>query len=131
MADLSHHARDLRRDAGLNDAGVRDAGLDDAGVRDALRAGLWFAVTAFTFYFLASVWVSTCTGSIADAAGCGAPQRAMLTLGAPGILLAGCLWSLMRGLRGRREPMAWFGAARAHGVQRRHQSSFASCVGAH
>lgn len=103
MADLSHHARDLRR----------DAGLDDAGVRDALRAGLWFAVTAFTFYFLASVWVSTCTGSIADAAGCGAPQRAMLTLGAPGILLAGCLWSLMRGLRGRREPMAWFGVGSA------------------
>lgn len=98
MADLSHHAGDLRRDGGLTDAGVRDA----------LRTGVGFAVAAFVFYVLASLWVGTCTGSIADAAGCGAPQRTMLTLGAPGILLAGGLWSLSRGLRARREQFAWF-----------------------
>ncbi|PRC41736.1 hypothetical protein C6A85_000000114110 [Mycobacterium sp. ITM-2017-0098] len=103
MADLSHHTRELRR----------DAGFADVGVRDAMRTGLGFAVAALVFYVLASTWVGTCTGSIADAAGCAAPQRAMLTLGAPGILLVGGLWSLTRGVRARHDQTAWFGAGSA------------------
>ena len=99
MADLSHHTREL----------PRDVGMDDAGVRDAVRTGLGFAVAALVFYVLASVWVGTCTGSIADAAGCGAPQRAMLMLGAPGILLAGGVLSLARGVRMGRDQAAWHG----------------------
>lgn len=98
MADLSHHTQELRR-------GV---GFEGSEVREALRAGLSIAVGALVFYVLASTWVSTCTGSIADAAGCGAPQRAMLMLGTPAILLAGGLWSLMRGFRLSRDQTAWF-----------------------
>ncbi len=98
MADLHHHTRELRR----------VVSVDDAGVRDAVRTGSGVAVAALVFYALASIWVGTCTGSIADAAGCGAPQRAMLTLGAPGILLAGGLWSLTQTFRVRRDHTAWW-----------------------
>lgn len=100
MTDLSHHAREIRR----------DTALDVGGMRDAVRTGLGFAVAALVFYVLASTWVGTCTGSIANAAGCGAPQQAMLSLGAPAILLAGGVWSLTRGLRAQRDHAAWFGA---------------------
>jgi hypothetical protein len=78
-------------------------------VRDAVRTGLGFAVAALVFYVLASVWIGTCTGSIANAAGCGAPQRAMLMMGAPGILLAGGFWALARGVRSHRDQAAWHG----------------------
>lgn len=100
MADLSHQTRELRR----------GAGFDDAGVRDAMRTGFGVAVAAFVFYVIASIWVGTCTGSIADAAGCGVPQRTMLMLGAPAILLAGGIWSLARALRAGRDQAAWHGA---------------------
>ena len=99
MADLSHQTRELRRYTGFGDAGVREA----------LRTGVSFAVAALVFYVLASAWVGTCTGSIANAAGCGAPQRAMLMMGAPGILLAGGFWSLARGVRSVRDQAAWHG----------------------
>ncbi|WP_231751060.1 hypothetical protein [Mycobacterium sp. NAZ190054] len=58
------------------------------------------------------VWIGTCTGSLAQAAGCGAPQRAMLALGAPAILLVGGLWSLVRSFRvhGHSARWAWQGA---------------------
>jgi len=98
MADLSHQTRDLRR-------GIE---LGTAGSREAMRTGFGVAIAAFVFYVLASVWVGTCTGSIADAAGCGVPQRAMLTLGAPALLLAGGVWSLTRGFRSRRDQAVWF-----------------------
>jgi hypothetical protein len=100
MTDLSHHARGVRH----------DSGLDDAGVRDAVRIGLGFAAGSLVFFFVASLWMGTCTGSLAEAAGCGAPQRAVLTLGAPGILLVGGLWSLARGMRTRHDQMPWIGA---------------------
>jgi hypothetical protein len=105
MADLSQHTRELRRDTGL------DAGLDASGVRAAVRTGLAVAVAALVCYVLASMWVGTCTGSIANAAGCGAPQRAMLMMGAPGILLAGGFWTLARGVRSGRDQAAWHGTA--------------------
>lgn len=103
MADLSHQSREVRR-------GI---GFDDVGVREAARTGFGIVVAAIVFYVLATVWVGTCTGSIANAAGCGAPQRAMLTLGAPAILLAGGLWSLSRGVRSRRDQPVWFATGSA------------------
>ncbi|MBB2991244.1 hypothetical protein FHR72_002728 [Mycolicibacterium iranicum] len=98
MADLSHHTRELRR----------GAGVDDAGVRDAVRTGIGFAVLGLVFLFVADVWIGTCTGSLADAAGCGVPQRAMLALGAPALLLVGGVWSLVQSFRVRREHSAWW-----------------------
>lgn len=100
MTDLSHHTREMRR----------DAALDVGGLRDAVRTGLGFAVAALVVYVLASTWVGTCTGSLANAAGCGAPQQAMMGLGAPAILFAGGMWSLTRGARAQRDHMVWFGA---------------------
>ena len=97
MVDLSHQSREVRR-------GI---GFDDVGVREAARTGFGVVVAAVVFYVLATVWVGTCTGSIANAAGCGAPQRAMLALGAPAILFAGGLWSLARGVRSRRDQPVW------------------------
>lgn len=99
MADLSHQTRELRR-------GI---GVDDAGARDAVRTGLGVAVAALVFYVLATIWVGTCTGSIAGLAGCAAPQRTMLMLGAPAILAAGGVWSLARALRAGHDQAAWHG----------------------
>ncbi len=93
MADLSRHTRELRR----------DAGVVEPGARDAVRTGLGFAVAGLLFLVVADLWIGTCTGSIAQAAGCAAPQKAMLALGAPAILLVGGVWSLARGYRTRVE----------------------------
>ena len=89
MADLSHQTRELRRGADYSAPGVWDA----------VRTGFGFAAAGATFLFVALVWIGTCTGSLADAAGCGVPQHAMLALGAPAILLVGALWSLARSFR--------------------------------
>ncbi|ORB30661.1 hypothetical protein [Mycolicibacterium parafortuitum] len=102
MADLSQHTRGLRRGAVLGEAGVRDA----------IRTGLGVAVTGLVFLFVADMWNSTCTGSLAQALGCGAAAQATLALGAPAIMLAGALWSLVRGFRMRAE-RAWQAAALA------------------
>ena len=102
MTDLSRHTREVRRGAGYARSGVADP-----GVRDALRVGFGFAAAGATFLFVAVVWIGTCTGSLAQAAGCGAPQRAMLALGAPAILLAGGVWSLVCSYRVRHEQSAW------------------------
>ncbi|WP_460355187.1 hypothetical protein [Mycobacterium sp. ZZG] len=97
MTDLSHHTRELRP----------GASYAEPGVRDAVRAGFGFAAAGATFLFAAMVWIGTCTGSLAEAAGCGAPQRTMLALGAPAILLVGGLWSLVRSFRVRHGHARW------------------------
>lgn len=45
---------------------------------------------------MSSVWLSTCVGDTADAVACGAPQRTLLTLAAPAILLVAGVWALAR-----------------------------------
>ncbi|MGE0783294.1 hypothetical protein [Mycolicibacterium sp.] len=82
-------------------------GTDDAEVRTAVRTGLGFAVAAGIFLVTAAMWMSTCTGSVADAMACGAPQRAALALGAPAILVVGGIWSLTCAHRVRRDRPAW------------------------
>lgn len=65
------------------------------------------------FLVTAAVWVSTCSGATADTVACGAPQRALLALGAPAILLIGALRAFFRTYQAwrRREPFwAWQGA---------------------
>lgn len=102
MTDLSHHTRQVRR----------GTGFAEPGVREAVRTALGFAAVGATFLFVAMVWIGTCTGSLAHAAGCGVPQRAMLALGAPAILIVGGLWSLARSFRVRdgHARWAWQGA---------------------
>ena len=97
MADLSNPTRGLRR-------GV---GFDEPGVRDAIRTGLGFALAGLLFLFVADLWIGTCTGSIAQAAGCTVPQRTMLALGAPALLLAGGVWAMVHGFRARENSARW------------------------
>lgn len=100
MTDLSQRSRELR-----------GASYSEPGVRDAARTGLGFAAAGAAFLFVAMVWIGTCTGSLAQAAGCGAPQRAMLALGAPAILLVGGLWSIVRSFRSEHHARwAWLAA---------------------
>ena len=58
-------------------------------VRDAARFSVGVVVAAVVFLVVAAVWVSTCGGSTADTVACGTPQRTLLALGAPIILLLG------------------------------------------
>lgn len=98
MTDLSRNSRELGRRVGYGDDGVRDA----------VRTGVGFAAAGFLFLVTAAIWISTCSGATVDAMACGAPQRALLALGAPAIFAMGAVWSLTRILRVRREQTAWW-----------------------
>ncbi|MDA2894673.1 hypothetical protein PDG61_27440 [Mycolicibacterium sp. BiH015] len=95
MADLSQRTR-------------RGASFGVPEVRDAIRTGLGFAVAGLLFLFVADMWIGTCTGSLAQAAGCGVPQKAMLALGSPALMLIGGVWSLMRAFRVKHGQPAWW-----------------------
>jgi hypothetical protein len=85
----------------------------DAGIRDAVRFALGVAVVGAVFLLAAVVWVSTCQGATADSVACGPPQRMLLALAAPAVLLAGGLRAFFRtyqtSRKGRSSP-AWQGA---------------------
>ncbi len=90
-----------------------DVRHDDANVRGAVRFGLLVAVAGAAFLVLAALWVSTCHGATADVAACGAPQRTLLAVGAPVILLIGGLRAFVRTHQTRRNhetSWAWQGA---------------------
>ena len=81
---------------------------DGAGVRDAVRYGAGVALAAIAFLVVAAVWVSTCTGATADTVACGAPQRTLLALGAPAILLVGGLQAFVRTYQTWRKHETWW-----------------------
>jgi hypothetical protein len=88
-------------------------GQDDVNVRDAVRFGLGVGAIAMAFVAVAAVWVSTCTGTTADTLACGVPQRTVLAIGAPIILLLGGLRAFHRTYQARRRhesTWAWQGA---------------------
>jgi hypothetical protein len=85
-----------------------DVRHDDANVRDAVRFGLVVAVAGVAFLVLAALWVSTCQGATADMAACGAPQRTLLAIGAPVILLLGGLRAFFRTYQTRRNRETWW-----------------------
>ncbi|MCT7660856.1 hypothetical protein [Mycobacterium deserti] len=85
-----------------------NAQQDDAGVRDAVRFGVGVAAAGIAFLVVAAVWVSTCSGSVADTAACGAPQRTLLAVGAPAILLAGGLRAFVRTYQTWRRNETWW-----------------------
>ncbi|MGE2728607.1 hypothetical protein ACQI4F_03945 [Mycolicibacterium vaccae] len=76
-----------------------------------VRTALVFTVAGIGFLALASVWLGTCTGSTVDPLACGAPQRAMLAVGAPAILAAGGIYAWARSVRARRHQLAWLASA--------------------
>jgi hypothetical protein len=81
---------------------------DDANVRDAVRFGLGVAVVGLIFLVTAAVWVSTCKGATADTVACGVPQRALLAVGAPVILLVGGLRAFVRTYLAWRKNETWW-----------------------
>lgn len=86
----------------------------DASVRDAMRFVLGIAATGALALLAAVVWVSTCQGATADLVACGPPQRMLLALAAPGVLLAGGVRAFVRALstsRKGRSSWAWHGAS--------------------
>ncbi|MDQ2636791.1 MAG: hypothetical protein M3Y83_07950 [Actinomycetota bacterium] len=85
----------------------------DSSARDAVRFAVVVGVVAVAFLITAAVWVSTCSGATADTVACGAPQRALLALGAPAILLIGALRAFFRTYQAWRKSesfWAWQGA---------------------
>jgi hypothetical protein len=85
-----------------------DLKQDDANVRAAVRFGLVTAVAGVAFLVVAAFWVSTCGGATADTAACGAPQRTLLALGAPVILLIGGLRAFVRTYQTWRKHETWW-----------------------
>jgi hypothetical protein len=81
---------------------------DDANVRDAVRFGVGVAVAGVAFLVVAAVWVSTCDGATADTVACGAPQRTLLAIGAPVILLIGGLRAFVRTYQAWRKQETWW-----------------------
>ena len=81
---------------------------DDAAVRDAVRFSVGVAVAAVVFLVIAAVWVSTCGGDTADTAACGTPQRTLLAIGAPVILLLGGIRAFVRTYRAWRHRGTWW-----------------------
>jgi hypothetical protein len=81
---------------------------EDTNVRDAVRFGLVVAVLGVAFLVVAAVWVSTCDGATADTAACGVPQRTLLAVGAPLILLIGGLRAFVRTYQTWRNHETWW-----------------------
>jgi hypothetical protein len=81
---------------------------DEAAVRDAVRFSVGVAVAAVVFLVIAAVWVSTCGGDTADTAACGTPQRTLLAIGAPIILLLGGIRAFVRTYQAWRQHGTWW-----------------------
>jgi hypothetical protein len=85
-------------------------GQQDAEFRSAARFAITAAAAGVGFLVLAALWASTCAGATAiDTAACGTPQRTLLALGAPVILLAGGIWAFVRTYQVWRERGTWWG----------------------
>jgi hypothetical protein len=87
---------------------LNDVPHDDAHVREAVRFGLVVAVLGVAFLVVAAAWVSTCDGATVDTAACGVPQRAILAIGAPAILLLGGLRAFVRTYQAWRNGETWW-----------------------
>lgn len=73
----------------------------------AARTALVFTAAGIGFLALAAIWLGTCTGSTIDPLACGAPQRALLAVGAPAILAIGGLYAAARSTRARADQIPW------------------------
>lgn len=80
----------------------------DPNVRSAIRFSVLFALMAAGFVVVAAVWVSTCGGNTADTVACGTPQRTLLALGAPAILLFGGARAFLRTYQEWRAGGTWW-----------------------
>ncbi|TXI57441.1 hypothetical protein [Mycolicibacterium mageritense] len=79
----------------------------EAGVREAVRFGLTAAGVGVGALAFAAVWASTCTGGVADSVACGAPERTLLAIIGPVILLIAGLRALVPTPKRHGAPRAW------------------------
>jgi hypothetical protein len=96
-----HNARERSRGDRLGEL--------DSEVHAAIRFAVLAAAAGVGFVIMAALWVSTCGGMSVDTAACGPPQRTLLALGGPLILLAGGLWAFLRTYRVWRAEGTWWG----------------------
>ncbi|MFZ1179548.1 MAG: hypothetical protein WAO15_25510 [Mycobacterium sp.] len=94
--------------AGERSGGDR-LGQEDDEVHAAIRFAVLTTAAAVGFLVMAALWVSTCPGMGVDTVACGAPQRMLLALGGPLILLAGGLWAFLRTYRVWKARGTWWG----------------------
>ena len=85
-----------------------DTRHDDTNVRAAVRLAVVVGALSVGFLVTAALWVSTCNGATADTAACGVPQRTMLAIGAPVILLIGGLRAFVRTYQTWRNHETWW-----------------------
>ncbi|SON60469.1 hypothetical protein MSIMFI_01964 [Mycobacterium simulans] len=84
-------------------------GQEDSEVRAAIRFAVLAMIAGVGFVILAALWVSTCPGVNIDTVACGRPERTMLALGGPLILLIAGLWAFLRTYRVWRNRGTWWG----------------------
>ncbi|GAB7146064.1 hypothetical protein [Mycobacterium riyadhense] len=84
-------------------------GQEDSEVRAAIRFAVLAMIAGVGFVILAALWVSTCPGASVDTVACGPPQRTVLALGGPLILLIAGLWAFLRTYRVWRDGGTWWG----------------------
>ena len=84
-------------------------GQDDDEVRAAIRFAVLAAAAGVGFVVMAALWVSTCGGTSVDTVACGPPQRTLLALGGPLILLVAGLWAFLRTYLVWRSEGVWWG----------------------
>ena len=84
-------------------------GQQDGEVRAAIRFTVIAAFIGVGFVVMAAAWVSTCGGANVDTVACGPPERMLLAVGGPLILLAAGLWAFLRTYRVWRDEGTWWG----------------------
>ncbi|MEI7716529.1 MAG: hypothetical protein WCI78_10625 [Mycobacterium sp.] len=84
-------------------------GHDDTEVRAAIRFAMAATAAGIGFLILALLWVSTCPGTTVDTVACGAPERTLLAVGCPLILLGAGLWAFVRTYRVYTDDGVWWG----------------------
>jgi hypothetical protein len=84
-------------------------GQEDGEVRAAIRFAVVSAVLAVGFLVLAALWVSTCPGTGVDTVACGPPERTLLAIGGPVILLAAGMWAFWRTYQVWKANGTWWG----------------------
>ncbi|MDI3314790.1 MAG: hypothetical protein QJR12_11110 [Mycobacterium sp.] len=84
-------------------------GQENGEVQAAVRFAALATVAGVGFLILAALWVSTCSGELSvDTAACGKPQRVLLALGAPAILLGCGIRAFVRTYRVWHERGIWW-----------------------
>ncbi|WP_205876700.1 hypothetical protein [Mycobacterium camsae] len=85
------------------------AAVDDKEVHAAIRFAALATAAGVGFLVVAALWVSTCGGASIDTVACGPPERTMLALGGPLILLIAGMWAFLRTYRVWRHRGTWWG----------------------